>query len=482
LILLVVWVILAVVSDSPSVVELLERLARLEVVLAERDARIEVLTQRVGELEAQLRKSSRTSSKPPSSDGPVKPLPRSRRLPSDRAPGKQPGERGFTLRQVEVPDEVVGHRPAACRCCGRSLRRAPVTSVETRQVFDLPEVRLHVVEHRLEHRRCRCGTTTMAPVPDGVGAPAQYGPRVRAVGAYLVGYQHLPYERACETLTDLLGVGMSVGTLACVVARTSEGLGPFLDEVRDQIAAAPVAHFDETSLRVAGSGAWVHSASTESLSLFQVHPSRGHAGIAAAGVLPAFAGVAVHDGFTPYRRYGAAHQLCNAHHLRELAAVLDADPGQTWAQRMIRLLCEINDMARHARAAGAHAIEDRLLGVYRDRYQEIIAAGKTANPSPPGPGARSPVVNLLARLGGFANDVLRFTHDLRVPFDNNLAERDIRMVKLRQKISGGLRTWTGAETFCAIRSYLSTARKQGINALEALTRLHNGQTWLPGIS
>jgi transposase len=478
----VVWCILGGVSDSPSTVELLERLARLGEALIQRDARIEGLTRRVAELEALLRKNSRTSSKPPSSDGPVKAPPRSRREPTDRLPGKQPGESGFTLRQVEAPDEVVTHRPPACRGCGRSLRRAAVTSVEARQVFDLPEVRLRVVEHRLQHRRCRCGTVTMAPVPAGVGAPAQYGPRVRAIGAYLVGYQHLPYERACETLADLLGAGMSVGTLVAVMTRTGDGLAPFLSAVREQIAAAPVAHFDETSLRVAGAGAWVHSASTETLSLFQVHASRGHDAIAAAGVLPVFAGVAVHDGYTPYRRYGLAHALCNAHHLRELAGILDVDPGQGWAEAMIRLLCEINDTARSARTAGAHAIDDRLLSVYRRRYDTIVAAGRAVNPSPAGHGARSPAANLLARLGGFAADVLRFAHDLRVPFDNNLAERDIRMVKLRQKISGGLRTWAGAETFCAIRSYLSTARKQGINALDALTQLHNGCAWMPGTS
>ncbi|MFG1955472.1 transposase [Micromonospora sp. NPDC048830] len=199
-------------------------------------------------------------------------------------------------------------------------------------------------------------------------------------------------------------------------------------------------------------------------------------------MLPVFTGIAVHDGYTPYRRYGLAHQLCNAHHLRELAGILDTDPGQVWAGQMIRLLCEINDTARYARTAGAHAIDDRLLGAYRRRYDTIIAAGTAANPCPAGHGARSPAANLLARLRGFATDVLRFAHDLRVPFDNSLAERDIRMVKLRRKISGGLRTWAGAHMFCAIRSYLSTARKQGINALDALTRLHNGQTWLPQTS
>jgi transposase len=476
----VVWCTLIGVSDSPVVEQLLERLNRLEAALAERDARIEVLTRRVGELEALLRKDSRTSSKPPSSDGPVKAPPRSRREPSGRPPGKQPGEAGFTLRRVERPGRVVIHTPEACDGCGTSLQRAPVSSVEARQVFDLPEIGLEAVEHRLEHRRCRCGVTTMAPAPAGVGGPVQYGPRVRAIGAYLVGYQHLPYERACETLTDLLGVGMSVGTLTSALTRTGDALGPFLDAVRDRIAAAQVAHFDETSLRVAGAGAWVHSASTETLSLFHVHAARGHDAIAEAGVLPVFTGVAVHDGYTPYRRYGTAHQLCNAHHLRELAGILDVDPTQTWAQDMIRLLGEIHDTARSARTAGADALTDRLLGVYRGRYRQIITAGQAANPSPPGYGARSPATNLLARLGGFATDVLRFAHDLRVPFDNNLAERDIRMVKLRQKISGGLRTWHGAHTFCKIRSYLSTTRKHGINALDALTQLHNGHTWLPG--
>lgn len=484
-----VWCILAAVSDLPSIVELLERLGRLEKALEQRDAavvqrdvRIEELTRRVAELEAALRRNSRTSSRPPSSDGPAKPPPRSRREPTDRSPGKQPGDPGFTLRQVADPDEVITHRPEACGGCGTSLQRAAVTSVEIRQVFDLPPVALRVTEHQIQHRACRCGAVSMAAVPDGVNAPAQYGPRVRAIGAYLVGYQHLPYERACETLSDLLGVGMSVGTLTSVLARTSQRLGPFLDEVRRLLATAPVGHFDETGLRVAGSGAWVHSASTDTLSLFTVHPSRGHDAITAAGVLPVFAGIAVHDGYTPYRRYGTAHALCNAHHLRELAGILDADPGQTWAQDMIRLLCEINETTRYARTVGAYALDPDLLARYRGRYQGILAAGNTANPTQPGNGAQTPAVNLLARLRGFTTDVLRFAYDLRVPFDNSQAERDIRMVKLRQKISGCLRTWTGATVFCAIRSYLSTTRKHGINALDALTKLHNGQPWLPGTS
>lgn len=468
------------VSDLPSVVELLDRLARVEARIVELEAENEALRAENAELKRRLGVTSRTSSKPPSSDFPVKPAAKSRREVSGRSPGKQPGDPGFTLRRVAGPDEVVAHRPACCVGCGAGLDAAPVVSVEARQVFDLQPVVMTVTEHRLEHRRCRCGVKTMADAPAGVGAPAQYGPRVRAIAAYLVGYQHLPLARAAETLADLLGVGMSQGTLVNIVAAAGDALGPFLAAVREAIVAAPVAHFDETGLRVAGTNAWVHSASTGRLSLFTVHPGRGHEAIRAAGVLARFAGIAVHDGFTAYRRYGAAHQLCNAHHLRELAGVLEIDPDRNvWAQQMIRLLCELNDLSRYARGKQSDGIAAVTLDSYRRRYHHILDQAKQANPDPGGNRARSSAVNLIARLSGFAADVLRFAHDLRVPFDNSQAERDIRMVKLRQKISGGLRTWQGAHTFCAIRSYLSTTRKHGINALDALTQLHNGQCWLP---
>jgi transposase len=474
------------VVDSSGLAQLLERLAEVEAALAERDAqiaerdaRIEKLTERVAALEALLRKDSRTSSKPPSSDGLGKPPPRSRRESSGRSPGKQPGDAGMTLRQVDDPDRVVIHRPLVCGGCGSGLRQAPVTSIEKRQVFDLPEPRIQVIEHRLQHRRCRCGHITMAAPPAAAGAPVQYGPRVRAIGAYLVGYQHLPYLRACETLTDLLGVNLSAGTLSTIVADTGTGLQEFLTQVNTRIALAEVAHFDETGLRVAGALAWVHAAVTDTLAVFTVHSSRGHEAMKAAGILPAFGGIAVHDGFTCYRAYGSAHQLCNAHHLRELAAILDADATQYWAKDMIALLCELNTTTRHTRDSGADALIPAILAAYQRRYDTIITDGQKRNPAPEGRTARSPALKLLTRLATTATDVLRFAYNLRVPFDNNLAERDIRMVKLRQKISGGLRTWHGAHTFCAIRSYLTTTRKHGITALQALTQLHNGQTWLP---
>ncbi len=467
---------------------------RLLVLLVERDAVIEQLTGQVAALQARLGQNPRKSSRPPSSEGYAKPAPRSQRRASGRRRGAQDGAPGATLRQVSEPYRVLEHAPAVWRGCGAGLTEAPVVSVEARQVFDLPPVALQVVEHRLQHRRCGCATVTRAGradgVPGGVGAPVQYGPGVRAVAAYLVAAQHLPLARTADTLADLLGAPVSVATVAAMVEQAAAGLGSFTETVRGQLAAAEVVHFDETGLRVDGRLAWVHSASTASLSLFTAHARRGVQAMDDAGVLPSFTGVAVHDGWKPYRHYtsdpvtgvGPVHRLCNAHHLRELTAVTEtataSGADQDWAARLAALLVEIHHTVEEGRSAGGQGLAPALLGAYQARYDRLIRAGHTANP--PTPGRRNTVAaNLLTRLDTQREDVLRFATDWRVPFDNNLAERDIRMVKIRQKISGCLRTHTGAQAFCTLRSYLSTARKQGRNALGVLRQLTDGQPWLP---
>lgn len=485
---------------SPSPPEI--TVERLLVLLAERDVVIGQLTAQVAVLQARLGQNPRNSSRPPSSEGYGKPAPRSQRRSSGRRPGGQDGAPGATLRQVSDPHRVVEHAPQVCGACGAGLAGAPVVSVESRQVFDLPPVALQVLEHRLQHRRCGCGIVTMAGradgVPAGVGAPVQYGPGVRAVATYLAGAQHLPLARTADTLADLLGAPVSVGTVAAMLQQAAAGLGPFTEAVRGQLAASPVVHFDETGLRVDGTLAWVHSASTDTLTQVTVHPRRGIVAMQAAGVLPALDGVAVHDGWKPYRHYdrdpvtgkGVLHGLCNAHHLRELTAVTEAATqdgtpaaaggadSQDWAGAMSRLLVEIHHTVRDGRDLGASAVSDALLATYQRRYQAIITAGHDQNP--PTAGRRqSKAANLLARLDTQHADVLRFATDWTVPFDNNLAERDIRMVKIRQKISGCLRTTSGAEAFCALRSYLSTARKQGHNALDVLRQLTDGQAWIP---
>jgi transposase len=265
-------------------------------VIGELRAANAVLAARVAELERQLAKHSGNSSRPPSSDGLAKPpVAKRARQPGTRRPGKQPGAPGAHLAQVADPDQVVVHRPVACGGCGGDLTLALVTGVEVRQVFDLPEVRLWVCEHRAERRQCACGHVTAGVFPEQARAAACYGPGVRAVGAYLAVQRHLPVERAAQVLGDALGASVSAGTLVSLAAEGAVGLGGFVDRVREQLARAEVAHFDQTGARVAGRLHWVHSASTPLLSWFTVHPKRGVAAMDAAGVLRGFQGVAVHD-------------------------------------------------------------------------------------------------------------------------------------------------------------------------------------------
>jgi transposase len=426
-------------------------IAELRAVNAALAQAIAAVEARVAELERRLGKNSSNSSKPPSSDGLGKPA-RTRRRGGERAegrraPGKQPGAPGAHLAQVPQPDEVVWHVPDRCGGCGAELADGVVVGVEARQVFDLPPLRLLVCEHRAERRRCACGTTTQAAFPAQARAAACYGPGVRALCCYLLVHQHLPVDRAAQLLDDVLGAPVSTGTLTAVLAEGAAGLEGFCQVVGEQLAAAEVAHFDETGARVAGRLHWVHSASTESLSLFTVHPKRGKVAMDAAGVLPGFHGVAVHDGWSPYWRYQVTHALCGAHLLRELDAVT-GEPGQGWAAGMAELLADAKTQADRARAAGVEQVSDGLRERLIARYQRLLADGQAANPPPrPRPGqrrrgraCRSPAANLLDRLDRHWVEVLRFVDDLRVPFDNNQAERDLRMVKLQQKISGCWRT------------------------------------------
>jgi transposase len=479
-------------SAAATVARLRAEIVARDAVIAALEARISQLDARVVELEAWLGANSSNSSKPPSADGlakgPARPNRAARRAAAARRkPGGQPGAPGAYLAQVEHADAVVVHAPERCQGCGGELADAGVVGVEARQVHDLPRLGLLVTEHRAERRRCGCGTVTPAAFPDGVRAPACYGPGVRAAACYLHGQQHLPVERTAQALADLVGAEVASGTVAAILGECADGLDSFVEAVRVQLAAAPVAHFDETGARVAGRLHWLHSACTDRLSLFTVHPKRGRQAMDAAGVLPGFQGVAVHDGWSSYGRYEqATHARCNAHHLRELAGVA-ALPGQrAWATGMAALLIEAKWAVGRAVAAGADQLDPRRLDHYRGRYQAIIEEGWRANPAATrtagdrsGRRRRSKAANLLARLDDHREEVLRFATDFRVPFDNNQAERDIRMAKLQQKISGGWRTLAGAQRFCRLRSYVATARKQQVGVLAALRRVFEGDPWLP---
>jgi transposase len=481
--------------SGAEVDELRERLAGLERALAERDALIAELRvqlassqARVVELEARLGMDSSNSSKPPSSDSPFdKPAPKSLRGKSGRKPGGQPGHAGCTLRQVDDPDKVITHEPGRCCSCGAGLSGRPVTSVTARQCFDIPPVRIVVTEHRMVERECSCGVRTRAGAPAGVVAPVQYGPRVGAIIVYLYAGQMLSKARTAEAVAELFDTPVSAGTVAAITARAAGALDGFCELARTRLAGAEIAHFDEPGLRVHGKLRWVHSASTPNCSLITVHDKRGVAAMNDAGVLPEFTGVAVHDAWAPYDTYTAAeHALCNAHALRELQAVIDttdtveADTEDCWAARLSAALLEMKDLVDNALAADASltVIDPAALTEARDRYR---AAAKTGFDTTAGRETKLVAKHhaLAKRLITRENDYLRFTTNPAVPFDNNAAEREIRMIKLRQKVSGCLRTTSGAEQFAAIRSYLGTARKHSLGFFDALTSLTEGHPWLP---
>lgn len=475
--------------DRPSYDDLAVLVVEQAATVRRLESEIVELRSEVAELKRRLAQNSRNSSRPPSSDGLAKPpAPKSLRRPSGRKPGGQPGHDGDTLAMVADPDQTVVHLPACCAGCGAGLQSAPVETVEVRQVFDLPEIRLWVTEHRSERRRCSgCGHQTAAGFPDGVTAPAQYGPRVMALGLYLTCGQHLPYQRTATLLSDWLDAPLSTGTLHSFIERAAGDLDAFLDTVHDQLIASPLVHFDETGARVAGRTRWLHCASSEQLTFYAVHDRRGTEGIDHCGVMPAYRGIAVHDGWPQYRSYGqVTHALCNAHHLRELLSVIETDAQeQSWAVDADRFLRRLHDKVDAAKTAGLPCLPASSLAGYRRAWGRIIALGHRQNPPPTqrtgrrGPIGRTPAANLLRRLDEHRDDVLRFAHDFQVPFDNNLAERDIRMIKIQQKISGSWRTTTGADRFLAIRAYISTARKQGQTLLDVLTRLADRQPWLP---
>ena len=463
-------------------------------VLLEMDARIHALEQRVEDFEAQVRqlqdqlaKNSRNSSKPPSTDGFQKPAPKSLREKSTRPSGGQPGHAGQTLTMAGKPDRTETHRVDACQRCGRSLADLPPDGMEQRQVHDLPPLRLIVTEHQAEIKRCPCGRLNKAAFPEAVNAPVQYGPGLKAAAVYLNNYQFLPYERTCELPGDLFGCPISEGTLANILGECHERLEQPVQQIKERIAQAPVAHFDESGARVEGKLWWLHAASTPNATCYEIHPKRGSEALDAIGILPDFLGRAMHGFWRPYFGYGCAHGLCNAHHLRELIFVHEQHQ-QDWAAAMIDCLLDIKPAAAQARPAAGHLTEDQLRA-FQARYQSILDQGYAQNPLSPAPAGKkrgrrkkTKPRNLLERLDQHRQEALAFMYDFNVPFDNNLAERDIRMMKVQQKISGLFRSQEGAKAFCRIRGYISTARKNAMGALDAIARAFTGGPLVPNFN
>jgi len=454
---------------------------RIEQVLAANVA----LAERVKELEARINKDSHNSSKPPSSDGlSKKPCPKSLRKEGAKRSGGQPGHPGKTLHLSEAPTQTVPHAPSTCSGCGHGLDEVDACGSERRQVFDLPKLDLDIIEHLSLHKTCPgCGQLNRGAFPDGVAQPVQYGPKVKSVLVYLTNYQLLPWERATKMLSDLYGASLSQGVLQNALQQCKQALDPITQTIKDSLVRAKLAHFDETGLRVEGSLRWLHVASNQTLTHYERNDKRGQIAMDEIGILPEFQGKAVHDGLRSYFAYDCSHQLCNAHHLRELTFLVEQHQ-QVWAQEMKTLLVQIKEQVDTARQQGLVALNLLTTAMFENRYSKLIGDGYAENPEAERTGkrgrpAQSKGRNLVNRLDQNRAAVLAFMYDFEVPFDNNLAERDLRMIKVRQKISGAFRTSQGADTFAQIRGYISTMRKQGHNPLDVLERVFLGNPRAP---
>ncbi|MBA3241372.1 MAG: IS66 family transposase [Acidobacteria bacterium] len=459
-------------SLSEEIARLKRQITGLKAELSETRSDNHRLRRRNAELEALGTKDSHNSSRPPSTDPPWRKRTKSLRRPSGRGPGGQAGHPGHTLRLTQKPTRVVIHRPVQCRHCLSPLREGRSIDVERRQVIDLVPARLRVTEHRVEVVRCSaCGRRTKAAFPAGVRATVQYGPRVIARALYLHDYQLLPYARTAEAMRELFGCAVSTGTLSTAVRQCASGLVETELKIKRGLRRSSVIHADETGLRVEGQLHYVHVASTPRLTHYGADARRGKAAIDEIGILPQYRGTCVHDGWLSYTFYPKCrHALCGAHLLRELIYFEElSEETKAWAGPLKELLLEMKDEAERVCAQGEKRLTAERLAPLTASYDKLVAAGLKAQPPPEVPEqVRRQGRNLLLRLGRRKEEVLRFLSDFSVPFDNNQAERDLRMIKLRQKTSGCFRTEEGARRFCRIRSYVSTARKQGKGVLRAL--------------
>jgi len=479
--------LLALYAEGPDVTcalfqDLFARLSAVEELNA-------ALQSKVNELTARLNKDSHNSSKPPSSDVFRKPpKPPNLRVKSGKRSGGQQGHAGCTLEPVSKPDHHVPHAPSVCGSCGHSLDKAQIVGRERHQVFDLPKLVFEVTEHEVVSCACpHCQALNRGEFPDGAMQPLQYGPRFLGVLTYLNQYQLIPLARTQQCAADLFGHEPSQATIVSAIEKCAQQLAPVERAIKTTISKSEVVHFDETGMRVSKQLHWVHTASTPALTFYCHHDKRGKEAAAYIGILKKFRGTAVHDCLPMYMSWDlkCRHQLCNVHLLREMIGIWE-DTKQTWTHRMSALLRSLLRAKKSAQSAGHNKLDAKLLERYMKAYERVIAKGLLKNPAPERTGnwrrrASGKARNLLLRLWQRRASVLRFAIDFKVPFDNNLAERDLRMVKLRQKISGCFRSAEGADNFCTIRGYISTLRKQGIGVMTSLEYAFAGNPNWPSL-
>lgn len=438
------------------------------------------LQERVKILEGRLALNSKNSSKPPSSDGLAKPAPKSLRIKGQRPVGGQTGHQGNTLRQSAHVDEIMEHRGAArCQACQGQWLAHEV--IDKRQVFELPELRVQVIEHQLIRSRCTCGAEHVGQFPQGINAPTQYGPRAKALATHLSQHHLLPLQRSCELMQDIFGLKLSQASVQAFNQQAAQTLAPTVAAIGKAVQASEVVHADETGIRVKGKLHWLHCLVTPTLTWLAEHAKRGSQAFEALGLLAGVRGTLVHDGLAGYKQLACTHSLCNAHHLRELTFVHEQEHiWDNWAQEMMQLLVQAKGEV--AKAQGPLALQRQAW--FEERWDTLLLRGEAIHPEVKPDGAprgtqgrhkQSKAFNLLRRLRVYSQDVWRFMTRENVPFTNNLAEQALRMAKVRQKVSGCFRTQHGASTFFTIRSYLATMRKQRACLFECLISTFNGQ-------
>jgi transposase len=447
--------------------------------------RVDMLEARIVDLEARLNQDSHNNSKPPSSDT-TKNYTNDSKKKSSRSSGGQHGHEGSTLKRVATPDQVILHSVDECTHCGHSLLTVKAQSIKKRQVIDVPPITPVVTEHQAESKSCpHCGVVSQAQFPSAVTKAVQYGETIKAIASYLMQYQLIPAARTREFLNDILGCPVSEGSLVAWSEHLAELSAPAYTEIQNVVAASSVIHTDETGVNCDKKNYWFHVVTTQAATLLSVHPKRGKDVMDAIGVLPNFKGTAVHDMWASYFRYkDIRHAVCNAHLLRELTFALE-EFKQRWAGKLITLLCHIHAVVERRRSSGIAQLDERTMKRNQDRYDHLVALGLRKNPRHRGsPHMRgrvkqSKVRNLLERLRDHADAVLLFMYVFTVPFTNNLAERDLRMSKVKMKISGCFRSPAAAEVYCRIRSYISTVSKQGLNIFHAIVSAFNGRPIIP---
>lgn len=435
------------------------------------------------------RMDSSNSSKPPSSDGYRKPKPVSLRVKSGRSPGGQPGHSGHSMSIPHEPDEVIDHYPSRCEGCPRFSECCSGTSFscsESRYVVDAVML-TKVTEHRRIDATCPVASIGSEPMsgsfPENVKAHVQYGDSFAVVTGLLDSYGAMSDSRISELMRAFFGVTLSPGTVVSMTKRCADMVAPALESIREAVTGSPVAHFDESGARTGGILEWVHNSSTDLFTYLTLSPKRGMIGIEENGVLPQFKGVAVHDCWSPYFRYeGIKHSVCCAHILRELKGIESFEPDHRWPGMFEHLLLSMKSAKEEAQERGSDHITNQEWGYFDWFYDLALRVADEECPPPPEPvnkrrgrKRKGKERSLIERLGSLKDQLFLFAKDFEVPFDNNQAERDIRNVKTKTKVSGCFRSREGAQIYLDITSYLSTARKHGIGMFDAMASAFSGK-------